>query len=126
VPGNFDAVSHARLRELAGHPRYAAYTADVSWPHSHEPDVYLSRLLGLAARAEVWETTYLHVLHGPDPVLRWVSGTGARPVLQALPAGLRAEFEEEYAASLRAAYPARDFGTVLPFRRVFAVARMDA
>jgi trans-aconitate 2-methyltransferase len=44
-------------------------------------------------------------------------------VLQALPEHLRAEFEREYAVALREAYPARDLGTVLPFRRVFAVGR---
>ena len=59
------------------------------------------------------------MLTGEDPVFTWVSGTGARPTLQALPDGLRAEFEEEFKARLRAAYPARDYGVVLPFRRIF-------
>jgi trans-aconitate 2-methyltransferase len=123
VPGNSGAPSHRLLHELAADPRFAPYTADVARLASHEPESYLSHLLGLGLQAEVWETTYLHVLSGPDPVLRWVSGTGARPVLQALPDELRAEFESEYAAALRDAYPARDHGTVLPFRRVFAVAQ---
>jgi trans-aconitate 2-methyltransferase len=63
------------------------------------------------------------VLTGPDPVFRWISGTGARPVLQALDPSRRAEFEDEYCALLRQAYPERPYGTVLPFRRVFAVAQ---
>jgi trans-aconitate 2-methyltransferase len=74
-------------------------------------------------RPDVWETTYLHVLAGPDPVLRWVSGTGARPVLQALPDGLRAEFEREYAAARRPPDAPQPVGPVLPFRRIFAVAQ---
>jgi len=37
-------------------------------------------------------------------------------------AGLREEFEAEFREQLRAAYPAGRHGTVLPFRRVFAVA----
>ncbi len=123
VPGNFGAPSHTLLETLAADPRFAPYTGDAVRPGSHEPEVYLERLVGCGLRAQVWETTYLHVLTGPDPVLRWVSGTGARPLLQALPDRLRAEFEVEYAASLREAYPARDFGTVLPFRRIFAVAQ---
>lgn len=123
VPGNFDAPSHTLLYELAGDPRFAPHTAAVDRPSSHEPEAYLERLEGLGLRADVWETTYLHVLEGPDPVLRWVSGTGARPVLQALPDDLRPDFEREYAAALRGAYPRREFGTVLPFRRVFAVGR---
>jgi trans-aconitate 2-methyltransferase len=75
---------------------------------------------------DAWETTYLHVLQGEDPVFRWVSGTGARPTLQALQAvddGLRTRFEEEFKRRLRAAYPTEPWGTVLPFRRVFVVAQ---
>ena len=74
---------------------------------------------------DVWETTYTHVLGGADPVFTWVSGTGARPTLQALPADLRPGFEAEFKRRLAAAYPVRADGTVLlPFRRVFAVARV--
>ena len=58
----------------------------------------------------------------PDPVLTWVSATGARPTLQALPEDLRADFTREFGAALRTAYPRTDAGVVLPFRRVFAVA----
>lgn len=72
---------------------------------------------------DVWETTHLHVLTGEDPVFTWVSGTGARPTLQALPDHLRPRFEEEFKTRLRAAYPDRGHGVVLPFRRIFAVGR---
>ncbi len=73
-----------------------------------------------------WETTYLHLLPGPDPVFDWIAGTGARPILQALPGEVRDTFVAEYQALLREAYPAGPYGTVLPFRRVFVVAqRMD-
>ena len=65
------------------------------------------------------------MLRGPDPVFTWVSGTGARPTLQALPDDLRPSFEAEFKRRLAAAYPVRTDGTVLlPFRRVFAVARV--
>jgi trans-aconitate 2-methyltransferase len=123
VPGNFGSPSHTLLRDLAADPRFAPHTAGVTRPDSYDPQTYLSRLHDVGLRPDVWETTYLHVLAGPDPVLRWVSGTGARPVLQALPDGLRAEFEREYAAALRRAYAPQPFGTVLPFRRIFAVAQ---
>jgi trans-aconitate 2-methyltransferase len=64
-------------------------------------------------------------LHGPDPVLQWISSTGARPVLEALPEPVRAEFEAEYAAQLAAAYPPDQHGTLLSFRRVFAVGQRE-
>jgi trans-aconitate 2-methyltransferase len=122
VPGNHDAPSHRLLREIAARPPFAERTSGVDRPAAHDPEVYLDRLAGLGWAVDAWETTYLHVLHGPDPVLRWISATGARPVLQALPDAERAAFVAEYAAALREAYPERGYGTVLPFRRVFVVA----
>ena len=126
VPGNFRAPSHTLLRGLAAEPRFAGATADVAWPESAEPQDYLADLAALGCATDVWETSYLHVLTGVDPVFGWISSTGARPVLQALPDDLRATFELEYKALLREAYPARPYGTVLPFRRIFVVARKPA
>ena len=124
VPGNFDEPSHTIRRDLAVQEEYAAYTAGVSVPVSHDPATYLDVLSGLGCRVDAWETTYLHVLEGPDPVFTWVSGTGARPTLQALPDDVRPRFEEEFRRRLAEAYPTRGDGTVvLPFRRVFVVAR---
>jgi trans-aconitate 2-methyltransferase len=123
VPGNFGEPSHRLLHELAADPRFAAATQGVLRPASAEPRDYLADLSALGCAADVWETTYLHVLTGPDPVFRWIAGTGARPVLQALDPDQRMEFEDEYRARLGAAYPAEAYGTVLPFRRIFAVAR---
>lgn len=123
VPGNFEEPSHTIRTELAAEPAYAAHTAGVAVPSSHDPAVYLETLVRLGAEVDAWETTYLHVLSGDDPVFTWVSGTGARPTLAALPAGLREEFEQEFRRRLRAAYPSRDGRVVLPFRRIFVVAR---
>jgi trans-aconitate 2-methyltransferase len=122
VPGNFDEPSHTIRRDLAADAPYAEHTRDLADPASHAPAVYLERLTALGCRVDAWETTYLHVLTGPDPVFTWVSGTGARPTLQALPDDLRGAFEAEFKRRLAAAYPARDGQVVLPFRRIFVVA----
>jgi trans-aconitate 2-methyltransferase len=124
VPGNHDQPSHVLLRELADDPRFASQTRGVARPASHEPAVYAGVLRGLGLMVDAWETTYLHLLTGEDPVFTWISGTGARPILAALPDGLRTTFVEEYKALLRAAYPPGEHGTDLPFRRVFVVARL--
>ena len=126
VPGNFDQPSHTLRRELAARPPYAEHTRDVALPASHDPGDYLAALAGRGCQVDAWETTYLHLLHGEDPVFTWVSGTGARPTLEALPPGLRESFEAELRRRLREAYPARPYGVVLPFRRIFVVAQVAA
>lgn len=127
VPGNFDQPSHTIRRDLAAEAPYAAHVAGVAVPDSHDPATYLDVLAAAGCSVEAWETTYLHVLSGSDPVFTWVSGTGARPTLHALPPELRPTFEAEFRRRLAAAYPTRPDGTViLPFRRVFAVARVAA
>ena len=126
VPGNFRAPTHALLAELCALPRWADRVGDAA-PRPDavlEPAGYLDVLTGAGLAADVWETTYLHVLTGEDPVLAWVRGTVLRPVLARLGEDDAAELTEAYAAALRAAYPRRPDGTtVLPFRRVFAVGR---
>ncbi|ANS78449.1 Trans-aconitate 2-methyltransferase [Serinicoccus hydrothermalis] len=127
VPGNFGEPSHTLRREIAGQPRYAAHLEGIASPSSHDPGDYLRVLTGAGCVVDAWETTYLHVLdpdgEDTDPVFTWVSATGARPTLQALPEGLREDFAAEFRATLREAYPRTGAGVVLPFRRVFAVAR---
>ena len=123
VPGNFDEPSHRLLRELAADARYAPMLTGVAWPAAADAAHYLDDLAGLGCSVDAWETTYLHVLSGPNPVFRWISGTGARPVLQTLPDDHRAQFVSEYQKLLNEAYPVRSYGTVLPFRRIFVVAR---
>ena len=123
VPGNFDEPSHTIRRDLAATPPYDAQTAGVATPDAHDAATYLRALQPLVASVDAWETTYLHVLRGEDPVFTWVSGTGARPTLQALDETLRPRFEDEFKRRLRAAYPDEGWGVVLPFRRVFVVAQ---
>lgn len=127
IPGNFASPSHRLMRELAHSARWKDRLAE-TLRHDDAvltPEAYLERLTALGCEADVWETTYLHLLHGEDPVLDWVKGTGLRPVLTEL--GEEAEeFVAEYRTALREAYPATEHGTVFPFRRIFAVARKGA
>jgi len=123
VPGNFGEPSHTIRTELAAEAPYDVHTRGVDVPSSSDPAVYLEALTALGMAVDAWETTYLHVLTGPDPVFTWVSGTGARPTLQALPDDLRPSFEAEFKRRLGAAYPERHGRVVLPFRRIFVVGR---
>src|SRR5262249_34447924 len=61
-----------------------------------------------------WETTYLHVLQGADPVTEWYRGTGLRPVLAALGPDRAEEFVADYGERARAAYPRAQDRAVRP------------
>ncbi|MBA3780799.1 MAG: trans-aconitate 2-methyltransferase [Nocardioides sp.] len=126
VPANFDEPSHTIRAELATEVPYRELTAGAAEPTSHDPETYVAALTALGCTVDAWETTYLHLLTGEDPVFTWVSGTSARPVLALLPDGLREEFVAEFKQRLRAAYPEHPYGVALPFRRVFAVAQVPA
>jgi trans-aconitate 2-methyltransferase len=125
VPGNFNAPSHALMRELAASARWRPLLEGVlrGGDSMGEPADYMRIMLDSGCTADAWETTYLQVLPGKDPVLEWVRGTALRPVLTVLSDEEGRAFEAEYAAALRIAYPATAHGTVFPFRRIFAVAQ---
>jgi trans-aconitate 2-methyltransferase len=124
VPGNFDQPSHVIMREMAASARWRPLLRDVELNRqSADPAGYAELLARTGCEVDAWETTYVHILHGEDPVLAWYRGSGLRPVLAVLDADQAADFLAEYGGKLRQAYPPSSFGTLLPFRRVFAVAR---
>ena len=126
VPGNFDEPSHTIREELEASPEFAPHLRYVAKGRSHDADTYLRVLADLGCTVDAWETTYLHVLHGRDPVFDWVATTSARPILDALPVDLRPTFEREFKRRLHEAYPSQNGTVVLPFRRVFVVARVPS
>ena len=127
VPGNFDADSHRLLFELATSRQWAPRLSRMPRPGRlvMQPDEYGALLLDAGWAADVWETTYHHVLQGQDAVLEWVRGTTLGPIKALLTPTEFTEFEGAYAGMLREAYPARTWGTLYPFRRIFAVGHRD-
>jgi len=98
-------------------------------PHLREayvqsPDFYYDLLSPLSENLSIWETEYLHVLEGENPVLEWTRGTALKRFLDALDdPEERNAFLSEYGKLVAAAYPGRSDGrTLLPFRRLFLVA----
>jgi trans-aconitate 2-methyltransferase len=127
LPGNFDQPPHVAISEMAASPRWRPLLGDREFTRqAGDLTGYLDVLAGAGGRVDAWETTYLHVLAGENPVVEWVKGTALRPVLSALDDEQAAEFLAGYSERMRRAYPPRSFGTVLPFRRVFVVAQRPA
>ncbi|MDP9848887.1 trans-aconitate 2-methyltransferase [Streptosporangium lutulentum] len=123
VPGNFEAPSHVLIRELC-RTTWRDRLDGVARPGPvDDPADYLDLLAGLGCRVDAWETTYLHVLPGEDAVLRWVTGTALRPMLDRLTPDEAEAFLGDCAALLREAYPRGPHGTIFPFRRIFVVAQ---
>jgi trans-aconitate 2-methyltransferase len=124
VPANFDAPSHVLMRELAESARWSDRLGGVlrGTLSTAPPLEYLGLLSEAGLDVDAWQTEYVHVLEGEDPVLEWVRGTGLRPALAALSVRDAAQFSEEYGALLRDAYPRRSYGTAFSFKRTFVVA----
>jgi trans-aconitate 2-methyltransferase len=128
LPGNFDQPSHAIVHEMARSPRWRALLADVRLNRqAGDPADYAALLARPGFEVDAWETSYLHILHGENPVLEWTKGSTLRPVLAALDEKQADAFVREYGERVSEAYRPRSFGTLFPFRRVFTVVhRADA
>jgi trans-aconitate 2-methyltransferase len=88
-----------------------------------DAEAYYDLLVPQATTVDIWETRYLQVLPGEDPVLEWVKSTGLRPILNGLDDDDREVFLAIYRQQLGAIYPKRSNGfTLYPFRRLFLVA----
>ncbi len=124
VPFNFNEPSHTILRDLSVEPRWHDALKNARpWHQVLSAEEYYALLEPHSARLDIWEFEYLQVLDGEDAVYRWVSGTGARPFINALDGAEREAFVAEYKARLTAAYPRRASGkTLFPFQRRFVVA----
>jgi trans-aconitate 2-methyltransferase len=88
------------------------------------PGDYWDLLAPQVETLDMWETTYMHALHGENAVAEWAAGSSLRPFLDHLPDEMRGLFKAAYADALRPHYPRRADGTtLLPFQRLFMVAR---
>jgi trans-aconitate 2-methyltransferase len=125
VPRNLDAPSHALMRAVAADGPWVSKLRNVRGINAPSADAYYEILAPHATSLDIWETEYLHVLEGDDPVYHWVGATGLRPYAQALAGEEREQFLSAYRARLREAYPMRSDGkTLFPFKRLFAVAKL--
>lgn len=126
MPMAHETRHHMLLRAVAAEGPWAATLAGVeAIAPLLSPEAYYEVLSGTCGEIDVWTTTYLHALTGPDPVLEWMKGTALRPFLAALgdPA-MREAFVSALGARLSEAFPSRPGRvTLLPFPRLFLVAR---
>jgi trans-aconitate 2-methyltransferase len=124
MPRNHGAPSHTEMVAAAKAGPWRERLGPALRPRPvPEPAVYHDLLQPHVSRLDIWETEYLHVLDGDNPVVEWTRGSALKPLLDALEEPERSLFVAEYAARIARAYPRRPDGrTLLPFRRLFIVA----
>jgi trans-aconitate 2-methyltransferase len=125
MPDNEDEPSHALMREIAATARFRDKLADAAAARERIGGFaeYDDALSASCEEVDVWRTTYVHRLAGPDAIVAWLESTGLRPFLNPLDADERADFLALYRAAIARAYPSRaGGGALLPFPRLFIVA----
>ncbi|RMF83997.1 MAG: methyltransferase domain-containing protein [Nitrospinota bacterium] len=130
MPLSWDAPSHRLMRETlarggpGGRPLGTEeLRRSVGRKWVAEAETYYDLLVRYTRSLDIWETEYIQILEGENPVLEWVKGTALRPILTQLDDREREIFLQEYGQRLRTAYPPRPDGrTLYPFRRLFIVA----
>ena len=130
MPLSWDLPSHRLMRETlaqggpGGTPiGDGALQVSLSNNWVEDTDIYHNILAPCTRYLDIWETQYLHVLEGEDPVFEWVRGSVLRPILNSLRDADRNWFLNVYKQRLRDAYPKRsDNRTLYQFRRLFIVA----
>ena len=124
MPRNHAEPSHTLMADAArAGPWWQRLKRVRGLPPVAPPETYYDILAPVARRLEIWESVYLHVLEGDDPVVEWTRATGFRPLLDALDGAEREGLLEDYRARIAKAYPKRADGkTLFPFRRMFIVA----
>jgi trans-aconitate 2-methyltransferase len=127
MPRNFLAPSHVLVADVALEGPWRAKLEPILRPPPvAEPSLYYGLLAPRAAVVDIWETEYLHVLDGKDPVKEWIKGSWMSPLLDALDEEERVAYEAEYSRRAAIAYPPRPDGrTLLPFRRLFMIAAVS-
>jgi trans-aconitate 2-methyltransferase len=126
MPSMHAAPLRAAQDRIAKEGPWASTLARVtSAPPILSPGDYYDLLRPRVVALDLWITEYVHVLRGDDPVVQWAMGTSLRPFLDVLEGAEREGFLDAYRAAMRAAYPPRGDGAVLlPFRRLFLLARL--
>lgn len=126
MPRNFEAPSHSLMLDVVreGPWRELLEPVWVAVP-TQLPAFYYSLLDPLCRDLQIWETEYIQVLEGENPVAEYTKGTWLSRFLNPLDEPWRSEFETLYRARVAAAYPPQSNGkTLFPFRRQFILAAL--
>ena len=124
MPRHHDTPSHIELKKLVLRRQWRAKLEPLLLKPLSSPETYWRWLSPHAANLDVWETVYLLVLDGAEPVLEFMRGSALRPFLTVLSKADGSKLVSEFARHMAAAYPHEASGkTLYPFRRLFLIAQ---
>jgi trans-aconitate 2-methyltransferase len=126
MPSMHDAPLRALQNDVARQGPWSRHLDDAGYARGLlTVETYYDVIRPLVASLDLWNTTYLHVLTGPDAVTEWAAGSSLRPFLDKLPPDQVIAFRAAYSAALSPHYPRRPDGTtLLPFKRFFLICRI--
>lgn len=124
IPANHTDPPHTIIDEVLQEHGLAHRIKSASLSRHVLPQADYFRMLSLlASDIDIWDTRYLQVLDGRDPVLRWINGTALVPIVAALNESEAGQFLALLTKRLAAHYPQESSGlTLFPFTRRFIVA----
>lgn len=127
MPDNLDEPSHRLMRALAAEPPFASHLGEIATQRQRLPDIsrYYDLLAPHCRLVDLWHTRYQHRMADTAAIVQWLSATGLRPFVQALPdTALQEAFLARFEQRLDEAYPPRvDGARLLAFPRLFIVAQ---
>jgi trans-aconitate 2-methyltransferase len=125
MPNTARESSHALMRMVAAEGPWSSRLVPIAktQPLIAAYEDYYEWLRPVASRVDVWTTTYVHPLDGPQGIADWFAGSNLQPFLERLDDDERREFLARYRSGLRKAYPTQSDGkTLLAYPRLFIVA----
>jgi trans-aconitate 2-methyltransferase len=126
MPNNIQELSHALMRMVAADGPWADRLVPIAKtrPVIGALDFYYQLLTPVCSKIDIWQTTYVHPLDGPDDFVAWFEGSALRPFLELLSPSECEAFLARYRAELSAGYPKQPDGKVLlSYPRLFFVAQ---
>ncbi|MFO1150618.1 MAG: trans-aconitate 2-methyltransferase [Alsobacter sp.] len=129
MPDNLGEPSHLSIPEAASAGSWASRLKGAEEARGAIGSFadYWRWLREAGCAVDLWRTTYVHPLAGPDAIVEWFKSTALKPWLDRLDGADREGFLAAYRDRIAAAYPAERDGTVLlRFPRLFIVAKRAA
>jgi trans-aconitate 2-methyltransferase len=126
MPNSTHQASHALMRMISAEDPWADRLLPIAKtrPPIAPPEEYYRLLIPLCASVDIWETSYVHPVAGPDQIVEWFEGAELRPFLDPLTEEERAIFLSRYREELAASYARQPDGRLLlHYPRLFFVAR---